>query len=38
MISAGNEQEAEELSGEISLEVVQALIRRKEPENFNVLL
>lgn len=34
----GNEQEAAELSGEISLEVVQALIRGKEPENFTAWL
>lgn len=31
----GNEQEAAELSGEISLEVVQALARGKEPEKFD---
>lgn len=31
----GNEEEAAELSGEISLEVVQALARGKEPEKFD---
>ncbi len=31
----GNEQEAADLSGEISLEVVQALVCGKEPENFS---
>ena len=34
----GNEQEAAELSGEISLEVVQALVRGKEPEHFDAWL
>lgn len=34
----GNEEEAAELSGEISLEIVQALMRGKEPEHFDVWL